>query len=214
MPLYVAEYRKDTGHLSTAEHGAYMLLIMHYWATGGLPDNDGQLARITGWTLAEWRRSRATLQAFFHDGWKHKRVDHELGKAARIAVSNADKARNAANQRWSKDSNGDAPSMPQACSGDAPVCLNPQSPSQVQKEERENGSFKRVGEVRANGPRHGAISPSRGTVFIRKGTDDWITYVEDYRRAFGVEPEPNQHGGFWFKIVGVEPIPLPKRLTS
>jgi hypothetical protein len=82
------------------------------------------------------------------------------------------------------------------------------------EEEGQVANFRKVGEVKANGPRHGAISPSRGTVFIRKGTDDWETYVEDYRRAFGVEPEPNQHGGFWFKIVGVEPIPLPKRLTS
>jgi hypothetical protein len=75
------------------------------------------------------------------------------------------------------------------------------------------GSFLKVGEVKASGPRHGAVSPNRGTVFIRKGTDDWAAYVADYRKAFGVEPEPNKDGGFWFKIVGVSPLPEPKRLS-
>ena len=85
MPLYVADYRRDTAHLSTAEHGAYLLLIMHYWATGGLPDDDRQLARIACMTNSEWRRTRPIVQAFFFDGWKHKRIEFELTEAARIS---------------------------------------------------------------------------------------------------------------------------------
>lgn len=78
MPLYVADYRADTAHLRTIEHGAYFLLIMHYWATGGLPDDDAQLSRIAGMASSEWRKSKPVLQAFFIDGWKHKRIDAEL----------------------------------------------------------------------------------------------------------------------------------------
>jgi uncharacterized protein YdaU (DUF1376 family) len=52
MPLYIADYRKDTAHLSAAEHGAYLLLIMHYWSTGSLPVEDAPLARIAAMTAA------------------------------------------------------------------------------------------------------------------------------------------------------------------
>lgn len=81
MPLWVAEYRADTGHLSTIEHGAYLLLIMHYWQTKALPTEDIKLARISGLTLREWQRVKPTLAAFFLNDWKHKRVEEELLEA-------------------------------------------------------------------------------------------------------------------------------------
>jgi uncharacterized protein YdaU (DUF1376 family) len=84
MALWIGDYIANTSHLSTAEHGAYLLLIMHYWATGGLPDDDRQLARVAKMTLDEWREARPTIQAFFIDGWKHRRVEFELTEAARI----------------------------------------------------------------------------------------------------------------------------------
>ena len=47
IPLFVADYLADTSHLSTLEHGAYLLLIMNYWQRGeSLPCGDMQLARI------------------------------------------------------------------------------------------------------------------------------------------------------------------------
>src|SRR5688500_10709572 len=102
MPLYIADYRKDTAHLSAAQHGAYLLLIMHYWATGAVPDDDAQLARIACMTPTEWRKAKGVIGAFFTDGWKHKRIEQEIGRADDVAQSNANKAREAANRRWSK----------------------------------------------------------------------------------------------------------------
>jgi uncharacterized protein YdaU (DUF1376 family) len=98
MPLYIADYRADTAHLSAAEHGAYLLLIMHYWSTGGLPDDDRPLARIACMSGAEWRRARPTLASFFQDRWTHKRINSELARAAEISS----KRRASAEQRYSK----------------------------------------------------------------------------------------------------------------
>lgn len=82
IPLYIPDYRADTAHLSTEQHGAYLLLIFHYWAKGGLPGDDESLARIAGLPLARWRQHRATIAAFFSANWKHKRIEFELNHVA------------------------------------------------------------------------------------------------------------------------------------
>ena len=80
MPLYIADYLADTAHLSAAEHGAYLLLIMHYWRKGGLPDDDAQLARIARMSPEEWSKVRPIIEAFFEPGWTHKRIEKELAE--------------------------------------------------------------------------------------------------------------------------------------
>jgi uncharacterized protein YdaU (DUF1376 family) len=82
MPFYVGDYLRDTAHLSTLENGAYCLLLFAYWARGGLPHDDQQLANIVRLPLDEWMTHRPIIQAFFHDGWKHVRVDAELRRTA------------------------------------------------------------------------------------------------------------------------------------
>lgn len=90
MPFYVADYLADTGHLSTTQHGAYLLLIMHYWRTGGLPDDDTQLAQITRLPMNIWVDAvRPSVQRLFHSGWKHKRIDTELEKQEAIKQKRA-----------------------------------------------------------------------------------------------------------------------------
>lgn len=90
MPLYVGDYLADTGHLCAAEHGAYLMLIMHYWRQGGLPIDDRQLARIARMSDREWGKARSIIAAFFDADWKHTRIDQELEKAARKSESRSD----------------------------------------------------------------------------------------------------------------------------
>lgn len=111
MPLYIADYRADTGHLTAAEHGAYLLLIMHYWVSGRLPDDDRMLARIACMTPAEWRKARPVVASFFDEGWRHKRIDRELTRVNETSSKYAERAKKAASKRWSKHADHDASSM-------------------------------------------------------------------------------------------------------
>lgn len=86
MPLYIGDYLGDTGHLSTAQHGAYLLLMMHYWTKGGLPTDDKQLSAITKLPLRIWMDTRDTIAMFFQEGWRHKRIDEELEKMAAVSA--------------------------------------------------------------------------------------------------------------------------------
>ena len=84
MPLYIGDYLADTTHLTQAEHGAYLLLLMAMWRAGGkLPANDPQLARFCRCTGPQWNRIRETILAFFEwdDGClTQRRLSAELTK--------------------------------------------------------------------------------------------------------------------------------------
>lgn len=136
MPLYVADYLADTTHLSAAEHGAYLLLIMHYWQNGELPTDDRRLARIARMGTKEWNKARPTLAEFFDAGWKHARVEAEIGRANEVS----DRARSKAEKRWKNNDTPDAAAsprhVPQPC----------QSQSQSQREETSVSSNAREAE--------------------------------------------------------------------
>jgi uncharacterized protein YdaU (DUF1376 family) len=89
MPLYIPDYLADTAHLRADEHGAYLLLIMHYWMNGGLPDDERQLARIVRMNAREWRRVRPVVAPFFYDGWRHARIEDELQRVRRTREARA-----------------------------------------------------------------------------------------------------------------------------
>lgn len=87
MPLYCGDYLRDTMHLRAEGHGAYLLLIMAYWSSGGpLPDDDDYLSGVARVDDRTWKRLRPTLERFFEIAngcWRHARIDAELERAAR-----------------------------------------------------------------------------------------------------------------------------------
>lgn len=85
MPLAIGDYLADTSHLDTTQHGAYLLLLMHYWRKGPLPNDAEQLANICRLSAEAWAINSRTILPFFkieEDGMLHqKRQDAEREKA-------------------------------------------------------------------------------------------------------------------------------------
>jgi uncharacterized protein YdaU (DUF1376 family) len=101
MPLYIGDYMRDTSHLDATEHGAYLMLIMHYWNTGPVKDDDRALANITRAGI-QWPEIASTIRAFFtsEGGFlRHKRIDAERAKASDLS----DKRRAAGQARQSSN---------------------------------------------------------------------------------------------------------------
>ncbi len=108
MPLYINDYLADCSHLTTRQHGAYLLLLMSYWQRGKpLPDDDEKLARICRMRLADWKRDRDVLCELFEvssSGWTQNRVEHELQRVRDKSLKNSKAGSTSAQRRLSKRS--------------------------------------------------------------------------------------------------------------
>ena len=82
MQLYVADYLSDTAHLTTLEHGAYMLLLMNYWQRGKpLKNSNERLASVARMSNECWATVQQTLGEFFNitdELWIHNRIERDL----------------------------------------------------------------------------------------------------------------------------------------
>lgn len=66
MPFYVGDYLKDTLHLTTEEHGAYLLLLFSMWNNDcKLPFDEKKLARIARVSPPKWKVIREDILEFF-----------------------------------------------------------------------------------------------------------------------------------------------------
>lgn len=91
---FMGDYMRDTSHLSLTEHGAYTVLLDHYYSTGRpLPraaDALHRLCRAT--TKIEQQAVNSVVEQFFpvgDDGLRHNwRADDELAKWEEKAEAN------------------------------------------------------------------------------------------------------------------------------
>lgn len=82
MPLWTDALMADTTHLSTAEFGAYMLLLVAMWRSGGkLPNDEKRLARFCRLDGKSWLKVRDHVMEFFTvigDDITQKRLQKEM----------------------------------------------------------------------------------------------------------------------------------------
>ena len=122
MPLYIGDYLADTARLTTEQHGAYLLLLMDYWRSGRLPNNDQVLAQICKLNPDAWSNAKAMLMPFFsiEDGcWIHKRVEQEMAEAKINQTKKHERAVKAAEARW-KNATSNANAMQKLCPSPSP----------------------------------------------------------------------------------------------
>jgi uncharacterized protein YdaU (DUF1376 family) len=85
MPVFIGDYLAETMHLTAAQHGSYLLLLMAAWRRDGtLPDDDARFTLPARMSAAEWAENRAILAEFFTiaDGmWRHERLTEEYQRA-------------------------------------------------------------------------------------------------------------------------------------
>ena len=95
MLLWTDAYLSDTTHLSTFEHGVYLLILMAMWRSGGrLPNNDERLARTARTTVDKWKRASVNIRPLLTEEGEwitQKRLSQELGfaKARRTGLAKA-----------------------------------------------------------------------------------------------------------------------------
>lgn len=102
FPFFTDAYLADTQHLTTIEHGAYLLLLISMWRNQpdiSLPDNETLLARYTKLTRGQWRRIEPTIRPLFHveNGvWRQRRLTDEYEAVRQLSKRQSNKAK----RRW------------------------------------------------------------------------------------------------------------------
>lgn len=102
---YPGDYQRDTAHLSLMEHGAYNLLMDHYYSTGKpLPNNNTALYRICrAFEPAEQTAIDNVASQFFQpdDNFlRHKRIDRQLSERREFLDAQRESGKKGAEARW------------------------------------------------------------------------------------------------------------------
>lgn len=119
FPLWTDAYLADTQHLTTEEHGAYVLLLIQAWraADCSLPDDDTLLARHAGLSAQKWRSVKPIVMAFWTlDKRRNRWVQKRLKKERRKATEKRHKAKDSAASRWKQTKSDDANALRSQCS--------------------------------------------------------------------------------------------------
>ena len=103
IAFYMSDYARDTGHLSTLEHGAYFLLLQHCWThDGAIPVCQKARAALAQVPRSTWYRIRTNIEPFFDEHGRQKRAVQAVEKADKLILKQAMAGHRGAAKRWGK----------------------------------------------------------------------------------------------------------------
>lgn len=96
IPLFPDAYHRDTTHLTTEEHGAYLLLLMAAWGSGDctLSNDERRLAALAKMPVNRWRKIAPTVLEFW-SGDKGRLFQKRLRKEWAYVNAKREQARHA-----------------------------------------------------------------------------------------------------------------------
>lgn len=128
LPVFTDALLGDTPHLTTAEFGAYLLMLIVAWRDPdcSLPNDDAYLAKITR-SSNNWKRIRVSVLPFWNLGddnrLRQKRLTRERERAAQVSAARS-AAAHAKHQRYNE---------PDAAIAEQMTCKPPASTATVHR---------------------------------------------------------------------------------
>ena len=181
FPLWTDAYLGDTTHLTTIEHGAYLLLLITMWRAkdNRLSADDKTLARYARLNKAQWARMKPVILAFFHtnDGFLTQgRLTDEATAVKQHSLRQSNRARHKylKNKDWPQAT---AQPEPSRDSAPYPYPYPGKGSKEVSNQERASpeGESHKKSSSKINGSRL---------------SENWTPTAEDREYAFGLELDP------------------------
>lgn len=207
FPLFVPEYLADTGHLSDAEHGRYLLILMTLWLAPSqrIPNDDEWMARKFRRPVEKVRAELRPIIAEFctTDGnWiSQARLSREWEFCQKMSRRGSGNAKS----RWEKEI--------ATRSGTASLQASCNAPDRTGQKEPPNPLGRGEGVVDKSGAEEGATARARGEnpraidaaladgARRAKVAATWGARIEEFRQtgkwAWGPKPDVSQADPCW-----------------
>lgn len=147
LPLFVDAYLADTSHLSDAEHGRYLKLLMLLWRTPGcrIPNDDAWIAHKLGRSIEQVKSEIRPLIREFCSSTGNYIVQRRLLKEREYVETLRQKNSVAAKSRWHKQK------RPSECNAPIPIPIQ-ESTLPRRESESEREALKRLSELARKQP--------------------------------------------------------------
>jgi uncharacterized protein YdaU (DUF1376 family) len=195
FPLYTKEWAASVGHMSAAQRGIYISLLVFQWDNGSVPDCMEQCARIAGamqMQEGDWLIIRDKFKRTDEDG-RLRNAKLESVRSTQVekaeAVSNNAKRAAAARHKRPEPCARTAPAMPTQCASIARAL-----PTQCHSESESESESKRIKTPPTPLPRDAMRrlllrEPAWRTRVERAGAGDWYVKGEDGQQRVVTEDE-------------------------